>query len=221
MTNLQPVPSNPDYYHHDPKGRITMHYLRDYHNDTVSRLSADEEADDYDPDAGILYDAAVDTAIDVLAYIGVGPDESGQFPHDRAGASMDEDVQTLLTLAIARCDGLGEFLADAVRVGVTPAMVEPQPPTRKPSGIEYVLLRAFNLTPGATFVDDDHSGTDWTVMHMSRDDSTELVHVWCHDNGDYSGNVSQRSFVFHYCDRVRLVGITVNPTDLYDNDCGN
>lgn len=182
-----------------------MTALRDYHNTTNTALTAWYGDED---DAQNAYDTASDLAIQMIANTGNGPDD-----HDRLDQPLSDDVQTLLQLAFQRHPALVSYVSDLIGASSQPspgATVEPR---------NHLPLRAFNLTPGASFLDDDHPTVVWTVSYMSRTED-EHVHVWCHDNGDETDTVSHRSFVFHYCDTVRLVGITANPTDDHDNDWG-
>lgn len=192
--------------------------LHEYANHTQSRLTDHIRDED---EAQRAYDWAQELTIEYMQACELGPAESGIFPADLLGDGVDDDVQTLLQLAMQRSPRLMSGLRDIMEVYNLQTDLAARPPAVVEPRVPYVPLDGFNITPGVTFRDDDHPDVVWIAQNVARDDIAEVVHVWAHDNGDEMGHVRQRSFVFAYCDKVHMIGMVVNPTDLSDNNWGS
>jgi hypothetical protein len=83
-------------------------------------------------------------------------------------------------------------------------------------------LRAFNLQPGCV-LDDADVPCDAVVVSIERDADSETVDVGWMGHGEdlpeeYQGMVFHQTWDF--CDKVKIVGICVNPDTWDDNDFG-
>lgn len=94
--------------------------------------------------------------------------------------------------------------------------------------MDHIKLNAFNLIPGATFsegYEGDSSSPVWTVVTVHRDSNRETVHAWVRRADQIiegPGDITEtKMLAFDYCDKVALVGLTVNAGDPDDNDWGN
>lgn len=74
-----------------------MSILGDYHNATVVALKAATDRPDFVDESGTQYDASTDLAIDLLVESGYQPGDN-----DALGVDVQDEVQTLLTLALFR-----------------------------------------------------------------------------------------------------------------------
>ena len=81
--------------------------LSEYHNGTVRHLRADEDNPRLDGEAAHRYDACNEIAIDLLGMAGY---EFGE--PDECGDPIEQDVQTLLELAMFRSPRLMKLLSD-------------------------------------------------------------------------------------------------------------
>jgi hypothetical protein len=93
---------------------------------------------------------------------------------------------------------------------------------------QFISLDAFNVVPGATFIDhldgaDDTAYPVWIVDTVRRIDDAERIVAIAHrgDNPDLPTSEYHRLFRWHYLDKVMLIGLVVHPHDLDDNNWGN
>lgn len=86
-----------------------MSILSEYHNATVRAMHADDGMLPFDEQAALDYDHASDLSVHILATAGLRPGDE-----DCLNTDISEDVQTLLTLALARNGRLREFLEELV-----------------------------------------------------------------------------------------------------------
>ncbi len=95
--------------------------------------------------------------------------------------------------------------------------------------LPHVNLRAFNLTPGATFLtedpDGDHPFAVWIVMQVTRHVDNEMVWAWLRradliteGPGDM---IPTQTIMVDFNQPVALIGYCVNPNDPDDNDWGS
>lgn len=94
--------------------------------------------------------------------------------------------------------------------------------------IQHISLDAFNVVPGATFIDLIDGAADtqypvWIVDTVRRMDDAERIVAIAHrgDNPDLPTSEYHRLFRWHYLDKVMLIGLVVHPHDLDDNNWGN
>ena len=97
----------------------------------------------------------------------------------------------------------------------------------------HVPLRGFNIIPQAAFIPVgglfagkpvDEVGV-WVATTVIRgefaEEITSVTGYRADLPADYTGEPIFRTFHFHYCDVVALVGLVVNPNEPDDNDIGN
>jgi len=85
-----------------------------------------------------------------------------------------------------------------------------------------MILRAFNLVPGAVFSDEDIPGVA-VAVRVSRDESAEQVYVtWVAHGEDIPDASVDTEYTdrWNYCDNVILHGLCVDPGDSGDTDFG-
>jgi hypothetical protein len=88
---------------------------------------------------------------------------------------------------------------------------------KPPSVPNAIELDAFNLWLGATFME---NGRVYVVVSFLDYGTSEKIFVDTR-RGDDDSDDTVYPFLFHYCDKVNVIGNVRNPQDFDDNNWGN